>query len=356
MSNIDDKIAKYVKLGYGQVKIKQTLCIGYKTIHRVCKLKNIYADLKKNNQRSKSRALKTNNLIIRELLYNKYFTPDKQNAIIDFIKQNKCSIRDVRFNFNIPHKQILCFLNKNKDVYDILKGYRRDLCIENAVLNGTKSKITLSNVELKPITQNIVDSFLALKSAGKYKTYIRQYLKENFNFGEKKYLQLCKLYGHPNKNPQIGSLNPMYGRSPSYKAGIGTKSRVLLSGYNLFCRSVLELQIYLYLIENNIKFVQSNHRIKYKYLDKYRTYNPDIVIDDYICEIKPEPLISLEINKVKFEALQKYSNDNKLKCKYITENTYNLEKYKNLEYIDYLINTGIIEIDSINLEKLKRNL
>jgi len=66
-------------------------------------------------------------------------------------------------------------------------------------------------------------------------------------------------------------------------------------------------------------------------------------------------MLTMKLNMLKFKSLEEYCKQYNLKCKYITENTYDISKY-NLSYILDFIEKKLILMNVKNLEKLKRNL
>ncbi len=149
----------------------------------------------------------------------------------------------------------------------------------------------------------------------------------------------------------------MFGKSPGKNAGIGSKGWILVDGKLIFFRSSLEFKIYSYLNQKNIKFVLSSHRISY--LDSIgtkRTYCPDYVVEDTICEIKPESLLKNKLIQIKILALAKYCKENHLKYELVTENTFPLPKFTSQD-IDEMIFKGKLKmLDKKNYEKLLRYL
>jgi hypothetical protein len=253
-----------------------------------------------------------------------------------------------------PYKNIRYFL-ETENLYDKTKENWKTRKPLLAVENGKKSAHTLKGVELKPLTNEIKQWFIEQSKNGKFKYEIRNELWEKFGYGEKKYYQLCEELGTPMSRPNTGKYNPMYGRTPSKKAGIGVKGWVYIDGNKLFFRSSLELKVYLYLENNKISFLQSSHRISYSNNGIEKTYCPDIVIGDTIYEIKPDALTKTELVIKKFTALKNYCKKYNLNCDFITENTFSLEKLTQ-EEIDLLIDNKKLIIDEKNYNKLMRYL
>lgn len=111
---------------------------------------------------------------------------------------------------------------------------------------------------------------------------------------------------------QIGEKNHMYGKPSPQGSGNGW------SGWykDHYFRSLLELS---FMVEH---LYESAENISIPYVDfdgTSRTYHPDFIKDNVLYEIKPKNLLSSVSNKLKFEAAEKYCNDNKLIYKVVTE-------------------------------------
>lgn len=278
---------------------------------------------------------------------------DFGNDILQMVNEGK-TIGEIVKCVKYPIKTVRSYLEAEK-LYDTVQQNWYARRPQLAMENGKKSANTLKNVHLKPLTEEIKSWFSDQIQMGKFKWEIRNALMEKYGYGEKKYYQLCAEVGVPASKPLSGKYNPMYGRSPSKRAGIGIKGWVYIDGNKLFFRSSLELKIYLYLDSNNISFLQSLHRITYMDNGIEKTYCPDIVINDTICEIKPDSLTSNAQVVKKFNALENYCKQYNLKCKFITENTFPLEKLTK-EDVNLLINQKKLVIDEKNYNKLMRYL
>lgn len=134
--------------------------------------------------------------------------------------------------------------------------------------------------------------------------------------------------------------NPMFGISPSYKAGIGCKGWVHIDDEKVFFRSTLELLVFYYLYLNNIQFRLSKHRIPYILKSKKRTYNPDILINNTVYQIKPENLLNTQQNLCKFKQAKLYFKKMQLQFGIITQHSYNL--YQVLDQVEQGIENGKI--------------
>lgn len=239
---------------------------------------------------------------------------------------------------------------------DIKRNNKRKLS-RIARINGRKSTVTLAGVELKEITPEIVEWYLTSIKNGMFKGEVTKMLREKFGYGRKKYDQLVKKYGSPDRNHQRGKLNPMYGKPSPNQSGNGIKSHILYNGNLIFCRSFLEMKLYLFFIKTNVKFELSNHRIKYKDQNGTdRTYNPDIVFmnENVVCEIKPHGLRNTPLNKLKFTAAETYCKKYNLTFSVIDETTYDLSTILYSDIEDKIKNKIII-INDKNLERLERN-
>ena len=118
----------------------------------------------------------------------------------------------------------------------------------------------------------------------------------------------------------------------------------------IYFRSSLEMLVYIYLCENNVRFELSKHRIEYDNGNK--TYNPDIVIDNTIIEIKPKFLLNCKTVVDKLEALKNYCNIFNLKFKIITEDSYEIWKYFNKDFIELLIKENKLILSDKQKERL----
>jgi hypothetical protein len=339
--------------GLTQIIVRNSFCLrSKKAIQRIAEQLKLTEKLRNNNRCYKSSQISK----ISQYKRNETLQHNLKNLADDIrrcVIERSFTTYDLYKEFGTPLKQIELIL-KNLGLYERCASNGEEKIRQTARINGRKSADILSGVELKPITHEIINRFTELKTSGLYKTQVYAKMRSEFGFGSKKIKQLCEKFGYPKENPQSGTLNPMYGRSPSKKAGIGIKGWIIVDGCRIFFRSSLELAVYLYLKTNNIKFELSKHRIKYNYNGVQRTYNPDIVIGTTVCEIKPSQMVNLAENLTKYKALVDYCNRFSIGCAIITEETYDLSPYKNLNNVDNGMKDGSIIIDATNLEKLKK--
>ncbi len=239
-----------------------------------------------------------------------------------------------------------------KKIYQYSKS--EEFIVEQARRNGRKSRDTLKGKELKPLTDEIKRWYQNALSEEMCRADVVLELKTR-GYGFKKFQQLKKLFGKPKLCGTWGERNPMFGKTPSEKAGIGTKGWLTTKGQKIYFRSSLEMKIFLYLLEHDSEFQISKHRIPYIYEGRPRTYCPDYVSLLTVCEIKPLALVSIGENIPKFESARSYCVERGLKYEVITENSYDLSRY-NKETINELIEEGKILITKDNYEKLMRNL
>ncbi len=349
-----------IKSGYSVTEIKAVNTFNLrseKAIKRFACLWKISEALYINNKKYKSEALRSSHAKKASIKIKNI--DEYKNKISSMVCEENATINDLikslqKSNFRIGVKTLRKYLEKTLLYDQCIKNAKKKISAI-AKINGRKSAKILRGVELKPITPEISMRYLELKNSGMYKTKVYDVIKSEFGFKYKKIKQLCEIYGYPEENPQTGELNSMYGKSPSVKSGVGVKCWIVDSGKKIFCRSSLELFVYLFLLDAGITFDISKHRIKYKNEKGVeRTYNPDIVIDDCVYEIKPEKLVNTEENRLKFSVLTEYCKKFCLKCAIITEKTYDINKYKNLLYIDNLIKADKLIIDDKNLTKLKK--
>ncbi len=281
---------------------------------------------------------------------------ESADLIFDLLKQGytindlcKCGIGKYKLIKYYLEKYELIGLAK-------INGQRK--IANTARINGTQSIKSLGGVELKPLTDEIKNWYIEAVNSGMYRMQVIKTLYDKFGYGRKKYGQLVELYGKPKKNPQKGSSNYQYGKPAPAKSGSGIKAHIIYNGNKIFCRSLLELRIYLFLIKTKIPFELSKHRIEYINENGHkRTYNPDIVFmnDNSVCEIKPVSFLDMKINKIKFEAAKKYCSNYNLAFKVITERTYDLSEIS-LDYINNFIEQGIILINENEYKRLIKNI
>lgn len=349
-----DTIIVSINVGLSETEIVKS-SIGRKPIRRIATEYGLSERLKYNNSIYKSKRLvefrQNNRHKICLELDKKY-----ESLILKCLDSGGILKNIISIMKGVPHKQILYYLKYKK--LDVLrKENSKKFVVIQSQINGRKAIPITKGVDLKPITPEIIKRFEELKTQLIYKQRVYDALKNEFGFGERKYYQLCKLYGYPENNPQTGKLNPMFGKSPGKGAGIGVKCWILFDGIKYFCRSSLELKVMCYLNDNGEKFQISKHRISY--IDDSgidRTYCPDIVINNKIYEIKPYNMLKIKLNLLKSEALKKYCKKyNLLYGGYLTELNTDITKY-DLKYLTALIVSGKIIIDTLNLEKLKRNI
>jgi len=299
--------------------------------------------------------LRWNNRSYKNPDWNPYVIEEKFGDVIMETLRSGGTFKEIINNTELP-------LNAIRKYFKFNKKLDADRKI-NSKLNAKKLATHASHIRRdkykgklnKPITTDISDVFINMKNSGCYGADIKRKLKSEFDYGYTKYNELCKIFGKPTKNPQTGKDNPMYGKSPSRKSGIGVKCHLIIDNKKIICRSSLELKIYTYLYQNDIKFSISSHRIKYTFDGINRTYNPDIVINNEIFEIKPLKLVSQKINVAKHVALKLYCDKFNLRFGYITEETYDLSFF-DVNKVDEMIKDGKLIIDDKNLNKLKKYL
>lgn len=350
-----DELRTLILSGHGITQLMVRNSFGLrskKAIQRIAKQLNLSKKLRDNNRKYKdSQVSKIAHRKRNETLQNNL---KKMSDEVRFLVMEKSfTTYDLHKKLGTPPKQMALVL-KHLGLYERCIANGEEKIRRTARTNGKKSADVLSGVELKPITQEIIDRFVELKSSGMYKTQVYAKMETEFGFGDKKVRQLCERFGYPSENPQSGKLNPMYGKSPSKKSGIGVKGWIFIDGKRIFFRSSLELAVYSYLKANGIRFELSEHRIKYNYNGIQRTYNPDIVVGTTVCEIKPSSMVSLPENVAKHSALIDYCKRFSLQPNIITEKTYDISSYATLNNIDTEIKDGSILIDETNLNKLKK--
>lgn len=148
------------------------------------------------------------------------------------------------------------------------------------------------------------------------------------------------MYGktHTEENRKIFALTH-FGKSPSKNSGFGFSGAY--KGFNF--RSSYELSFLIDILKYDIiiEDAESRFNIQYKLNNKNRTYRPDFLINkNILIEIKPQKLTNSDENIAKFEAANKFCEQNNLKFVILTEKDLTLIKkqdiinmYKNKEII-----------------------
>lgn len=242
----------------------------------------------------------------------------------------------------------------DNDLINKLRKNSREIILKNALKNSIRGANKTKGRELKIITKEVENFYKKLLDEGRHLSYIKKEMKKK-GYGSLKVKQMVERYGKPDVYSFSRKNNPMYGKTPDSSAGIGTKGWCLWANKKIFFRSSLEMKIFFYLNDNNIRFELADDRIPYSMKGENRTYCPDFVIGDTLYEIKPSALLSLKENKIKFEYAREYCREHKKNFVIITENTYPLEKY-NKKYIDAAIKEGKLILDEENYQKLMRNI
>lgn len=113
--------------------------------------------------------------------------------------------------------------------------------------------------------------------------------------------------------------NPMFGKSPSIKSGIGCKGWFYRKNQKLYFRSSLELKIFCFLDNKGKNFVMSKFRIPYLYQQKEFTYLPDIELEGIVYEIKPLKLQNTQLNQIKMKFAKEYLKQFNIDIKYLDQ-------------------------------------
>lgn len=320
---------------------------SYKNIMKFSNEINMKNKLSGNNKAYKSFMLKKYSLYNR-IKRLKNIEKMHGNKINKMVKSGKI-LEDIMNETKLTPIPLVNYL-KYAGLNDIRIINSKKVIANNARMHGKNNK--MKGVEIKPLSDDVIKYFNKLKDDGVYRRSLYKKIKKKYGYGFKKYIQLCEKYGFPNKKSNFGKNNPMYGKSPSLLSGIGISGAILNDKNKYYFRSSLELKVFLYLIDNNIKFKISKHRIHYTDIYGHnRTYNPDIIIGNTLYEIKPQKMIKLKAVEIKKNAAVEYCNRFSLKYEFITENTFDL-KYITFDKINKMIRMGVIKL---NKNKIKNN-
>lgn len=196
-----------------------------------------------------------------------------------------------------------------------------------------KHKERLS-VSIKKYKNSLTKEQLSKLSIPKNKNFKRKsvYEYQILKYGIKEANRKNKITAKKKSLKMKGENNPMFGKPAPKGSGIGWSGKY--KGYNF--RSLFELTYLIYLIENNLKFLNGESkkfRIQYELDGNKRNYYPDFYLEEskQIIELKPSQLLNTIQNKLKFKAAkEKYGN----KFKIITEKDLKMLEPKDLLSID----------------------
>jgi hypothetical protein len=255
-------------------------------------------------------------------LYNSQVWKDFENDI-----KSGCSLTDTRKKYGIAPKQYN-EMSKYFDV-EILKTaidnkWRSDRIdrMHKYSDNGKgKTRHGDISLELKAIilkrTNEVMDGTVDISRDQLYRSfppYGRQKIRSVIiDLG----IDINKL---PNRGHQLyGERNSMFGKIPPEGAGRGIAGWVLLGSECFFFRSLLECVCYSKMYEEGKSFSLSVPKIKYSNGKSNRTYFPDFTIGKDVYEIKPQKLLDLPENIMKFKAANEWTKQNGYTFNVITD-------------------------------------
>lgn len=355
--HIEQKIINLILSGEHFSSIQKETGVTHKVIKRIIIENNLFEKYKENNLEHKRQVSASTENKTKVNSIKRYSEFDKKNGdeIETLIEKGSCLSEISRYT-----KKSQSFLKKyikwkSENLYEKLKQNGKIVNINNRNIALQKATLVNKGSQRKVITEKHKQEYLSLLEDGRCLSEIKRYFSQ-YDLKSKKVEQMAKLFGKPIRKSFKGNNNPMFGKPPCERSGIGVKGWLIVNNKKVFFRSSLELAVFIYLDENKIDFHLSKHRIRYTYNNEEKTYNPDIVIGRKIYEIKPYSMLEEPRNKVKFLAAKEYCDKFNLSFDLITEKTYDLKNIVNEEKINTMINKQKLIIDSANLEKLWRNL
>jgi hypothetical protein len=157
-------------------------------------------------------------------------------------------------------------------------------------------------------------------------------------YGEEEALLKREKWRQKISNATKGENNPMYGKPIPQKSGNGT------SGWykKFYFRSLHELKFILVCERFELKIESAEHyKFHYENYDgNKRTYSPDFLVKEkYIVEVKPKKLMKTPLNKLKFNAANKFCDENNLKFKVVDFGI--IEQYE----LDNLIKKNLVKLN-----------
>lgn len=354
---VENKIINLILSGEPFSVIQRETGVTHKVIKRIIKENNLYEKYRKNNLEHKKQtsASADNKIKVNAALRYSEFDKKYGNNIENLIENGACLSEILRY-IETSQSFLKKYIKwKSETLCEKLKQNGKIVNFNNRKKALQKATLVNKGSQRKIITDKHKQEYLSLLQDGKCLAEIKRYFSQ-YGLKSKKVEQIAATLGKPTRKSVKGDNNPMFGRTPSEKSGIGVKGWLILGGKKVFFRSSLEMAVFIYLYEHKIDFHLSKHRIQYIFNNTKKTYNPDIVINKQVYEIKPSFMLQEPQNKAKFLAAKEYFNKFNLSFDLITEKTYDLKKVINEDKINSLIENQFLIINSANLEKLWRNL
>lgn len=231
---------------------------------------------------------------------------------------------------------------KYKNKYNLQHGTQ-----VNAKCKSCRKKPENNYFYNKSHSEEVKNKIRKVRTGSKLKDSTKQKLSEKFSgnknrmYGRSVYSIWEEKYGKEEADRRLeitkskhsqnnsGEGNPMYGKPTPNGSGNGWKGWYK----GQYFRSLRELT---FMIQHDGRFISAEKiRIKYKFNEKQRTYAPDFIIGTRLIEIKPIKLHDSPNNVAKFEAAEKYCEENGLTFE-IVDVTIDAELIKqNLEHIKF---------------------
>ena len=346
-------IRNRIIVGESYKQINESTGFTYKAVKRIAIEGGLFEKMRENNATFKNNILR---MRMKELAKNRYLETD---AVLgeEIERKIRSGTHKVPLVNLVGKSQAYFdrFLKwKSQELVEVLKANGERVLSENRLIASKKGADKTRGVPSKEITSCVEKLYKDLLSQNIHMAEIKRKMKP-LGYGCKKVEQMAATWGSPSRCDQSGRNNPMYGKAPHKKSGIGVKGWLTLGGKRIFFRSSLEMKIFLLLHAEGEVFSLSRHRIPYILDETERTYCPDYVIANTVYEIKPKALVETKENRAKFSAAEEYCKTRGLSFNIVTETTFNLTKLTE-EDIMNLIKEGVLEIDDKNLNKLKRYL
>ncbi len=299
-----NSLAKFVNGGKTYAFLTDEFDLTYKVLKRIVEENNLKDQMDKNIEKQRKR-------IPAEIQKNKakkrYESVDEKygDEIRDGIDNGLMLLKDVAnlvgrsTSFAKSYLEYIGYDQKRRKNSKKVKA-------KQAIINGKHGLTGKDNPQYGGFSEEVLSWYSDKLNRGWYKWKIYRKLYAEFGYSEKKFNELIGRFEKKPRNYSFeGKNNPMYGRSPSKDAGKGIyghyKKR---SGDLIHFRSSLELKVFYDLDCKSIHYKKCNLRIPYTFENEDRTYLPDLVINNKVYEIKPEPLIEKDINQSKNNALK----------------------------------------------------
>lgn len=352
LSDLKEKVEE----GYSYKTLQKHFGQSYKVLRRIIKENDLKAKMDENVHRMKANLAKNRQ---KKKAIKRYKQTDKRHGerVRELVENENGLLKDVSELIDRSNdfaRSYLEYIGLDEKRKQNSEEVQKRKATQQALKNVSKGK---KHPSYRDFTEKEKSYYIDKVRRGWYKWKIFRNMYSKFSLSENKFQELCEEFDEtPRKYSFEGENNPMYGKSPSKKAGHGITGHYKKeNGNTILFRSSLELEAFWNLDKKDVRFSLCNLKIDYEDEDgKSRTYNPDIVIGRTVYEIKPSALIDTERNVRKKNALTSFCQNNSTHKYggYLTE----FESSLDLKTVIKLKENERIIIQDNQFQRLKNNL